>query len=127
MKWLPLAALGAIGAYFAFGSKPKAAAQSSTVAVKTPAGSVQHTQSGTTITVPDITVPAPSGNALDNSYTLNTDEQTYVANATDDELYATGIASNHLGFVIAAADLLAQHGDTRAMDLTVRIAQWGKA
>jgi hypothetical protein len=79
-------------------------------------------KSGTTITIPRPTEPDTNGS--DDTRTLTTEEMDFLTNATDDEIYAAAIGSNHLGFVIAAADLLAQHGDSRAMELTVTISQW---
>jgi hypothetical protein len=65
----------------------------------------------------------PSGN-LDPM--LSQSEQFELANYGNDKLYEDAMLSDHLAFVAAAATKLASSGDTRAADLTLRVANWGK-
>lgn len=57
---------------------------------------------------------------------LSQSEQYELANYGNDKLYEDAMVSGHLAFVAAAATKLASSGDTRAADLTLRVANWGK-
>jgi hypothetical protein len=150
----PLILLGLIAsagfALLSGGKKPTPGTTSGTTikvpsqptSIQTPAGKVTvkpptatSTQSGTTITVPEVTitpeapvaVPTPPELQVkyDNSPTLDYSEQQVIESSLPTEVYNAAMASNHLAFVLAAAARLAALGDTRAMDLTLRAANWG--
>lgn len=71
----------------------------------------------------DYPTKPPSGN-LDPM--LDQSEQYSLGNYSNDQLYREGMTSGHLAYVAAIATKLASSGDTRAMDLTLRVANWGK-
>jgi hypothetical protein len=155
MSPLLLIAAAVAGAFALFsGKKPAAPGASGTTikvpsqptSIQTPIGKVtvtppaaSSTQTGTTITVPEIVI-APSDAPLDlglpsppeviaatnASPTLTDDEQVSVESSLPDDLYRMAMASKHPAYVVAAAARLAAAGDaSRAMDLTLRIANWG--
>lgn len=127
-------------------SGKKAAPKATTVAnIPTPAGPVTVTTSQppqtTSTTVPPVSIPAvkvtlptlptsadyPAVPASgDLSPMLTQSEQYSLASYGNDQLYNEAMASDHLAFVIAAGAKLAGNGDTRAGDLTLRVANWGK-
>jgi hypothetical protein len=66
----------------------------------------------------------PANTSLDPM--LDQAEQYALANYSNDQLYNEGMTSGHLAYVAAAATKLAASGDTRAADLTLRVANWGR-
>lgn len=123
----------------------KAAPKATTVAnIPTPAGPVTVATSNppqTSTTVPPVSIPAvkvtlptlptsadyPAVPASgDLSPMLTQSEEYSLTSYGNDQLYNEAMASDHLAFVIAAGAKLAGNGDTRAGDLTLRVANWGK-
>jgi hypothetical protein len=151
MNPLLLIAAAVAGAYVLMSGKKPASTQSGTIikvptqptSIQTPAGTVTvkpsvpvSTESGTTITVPEVKItpadlpldlPTPTNviAATNASPNLTYEEQVSVESSLPDDLYRMAMASNHPAYVVAAAARLALLGDTRAADLTLRIANWG--
>jgi hypothetical protein len=63
--------------------------------------------------------------ASNASPTLGYEEQVSIESDLPSDLYRKAMASQHQIYVAAAAAKLAAMGDTRAMDLTLRVANWG--
>lgn len=149
----PLLVLLAVGAggLLLLGKKP--APKPSTVAkIPTPAGPITvttttppkssaPTSSAPSETLPTVTVPPvkvtlptlptdadyptkPASGNLDPM--LSQAEQYALATYSDDQLYNDGMSDGHLAYVTAIGMKLAADGDTRAADITLRIANWGK-
>jgi hypothetical protein len=94
--------------------------------------SAPATTSTRTIKLPSATISIPASDdyperpASDDSLELTQSEQYELANWVPDELYNEAMKSNHKVFVAAAATVLATKGDTRAGDLTLRVANWDR-
>lgn len=142
MNPLLVFAIVAGGAWLAFGKKT-APAPTKIATIPTPAGPITVTTtappvastppSGTPGATPPITVTLPTAADYpsapasgDLSPLLTQSEQYALANYTDDQLYNEGMSSGHLAYVAAVGTKLAADGDTRAGDLTLRVANWGK-
>jgi hypothetical protein len=142
----PLILLAAAGGAWLLLSKPKAQqaqqTKPSTVTVTLPNVTPQPSapaQPSTTVQIPatpatpavDVQVPvgmpAPPNiiAATNSSPTLTYEEQVSIESDLPDYLYNKAMASQHPAYVAAAAARLAAAGDTRAMDLTLRVANWG--
>jgi hypothetical protein len=99
-------------------------------------GAGTSTTTTTPVAIPPIKVTLPSiptsadypaqPASGDVSPMLSESEQYAIANYTDDQLYNEGLSSGHLAYVIAIGAKLAADGDTRAADMTLRAANWGK-
>ena len=156
MNPLILLAAAAAGALYLFSGKKQTPTTSGTTikvpaqpttTIKVPGGTitVPSTQSGTTITLPEVATtgeaPAPPGastasdvelppaptaqeQAKDGS-ALSYEEWQSVESSLPDDLYRMAMASQHKAYVVAAAARLASLGDTRAAHLTQRLANWG--
>ena len=109
-----------------------------TITVQTPPPSVpQSTSPGTNpVTIPPVKVtlptlptaedyPTPPASG-DVSPMLTQSEVYALANYSNDQLYNDGMSSGHLAYVAAIGTKLAVDGDTRAADMTLRVANWGK-
>jgi len=145
MNPLLLLAAAAAGGWLLFGTKPKQSGASISVKVpgsttSTPVGNIkvtptvaQQSQSGGTITIPEVTItPGPTVTTLpettvsakpaDTSFLLTADEQNTLMTGTADQIYAAAESSSHEAFVAAAGLALAGKGDPRSST----VAQWVK-
>jgi len=66
--------------------------------------------------------PRPS--TIDNSPVVTSFENDILNGGTPTNVYNAGMSSSNRAFVTQAANQLAEAGDTRAMDLTLRLANW---
>jgi hypothetical protein len=69
---------------------------------------------------PSTTKPAAKPTARD----IATEQTYYLGAASLEDLYNYAMKSTDRKFVATAADKLASRGDTRAADLTLRVANW---
>jgi hypothetical protein len=149
----PILILGLLGggAMLLLGGKKKSSppsttkpstAKPSTVKINTPAGPVAITVPPTAgpevppVLIPPVKVSLPTLPTAEDYPTkpasgnldpmLDQSEQYSLGNYSNDQLYREGMTSGHLAYVAAIATKLASSGDTRAMDLTLRVANWGK-
>jgi len=121
--------------------KAPTATQPGSVNVTIPSGFPSITQSapgapivvGPTLTPPVVvqvpdntptTADYPAKVASNPSLTLTYEEQQSIESDLPGDLYQKAMASNHQVYVAAAAATLAARGDTRAADLTLRVANW---
>jgi hypothetical protein len=143
----PILVLLAIGGGVLLLSSKKATPKTTVASIPTPAGPIIVTTPSPQATstqapsdpqgVPPVTVPPikvtlptaddypskPASGNLDPM--LDQSEQYALANYSNDQLYNEGMASGHLAYVAAIGTKLAASGDTRAADLTLRVANWG--
>ena len=82
--------------------------------------------SGTTTKPTGGTTPAKPSSGKENT-ALTSAEQLELQEDTANQLYASAMISPHKVFVVAAASKLATAGDTRAADLTERVANWSSS
>ena len=131
---------------------PSATGTSTGTTIKVPGGTITvpetvstSTSTGTTIAIPEVKItpelpPAPSvtpASTIDvpaaptaaeqakDAAALSRDEQISIESDLANDLYGKAMASQHLAYVAAAGLKLASLGDSRAMDLTLRVANWG--
>ena len=112
------------GAWLLLSAK-KPTSTSTSAKIPTPVGPVVLTNT------PSLPQSASPGTTIqvqtkgDLSPTLTEAEQFALKNYSDDQLYNEALSSNHLAYVAAVGTKLASDGDTRAGDLTLRVANWG--
>lgn len=83
-------------------------------------------QTATTTEAPPVAPPEPALPSQNTSAQLTGAEQELLSGSAAG-LYINGRISAHKAFVAAAANALASAGDTRAEDLTARVAAWSPA
>jgi len=115
---IPLIAVG-VGAYYLLKGSDKTQAKPETVSIKTPAGSLEHTQSGTTITIPEPETPASE---VIKSEPMTDVDNSHVLYGSLDDCFDYASKSNNPVVWKAAADRLAESGDLRATVLAAKIA-----
>lgn len=149
----PLLIIGAlaVGAFALFSGKKATSSSSGTTikvpslpaTVKTPVGNVSlkvptvaNTQSGTTITIPEVIVTPETRTAeeipettikaspADTSFLLTAAEQSLLTNGTADDIYNAASQSSHEAFVTAAGLVLAGKGDARASAVAQWVTNW---
>lgn len=136
-----IATLGGLGAWLLFGSKKPATSQTSVTVpaapsvvptvVTTPIGNATVTPPTATtpgsVTLTPVGTPEPPNVivATNRSPDLTYEETVSLESDLPSDLYRKAMASQHPVYVAAAAARLAGMGDTRAMDLTLRVANWG--
>lgn len=142
---LVLLAVGAGALLLGKKSTPATKPQTTVAKIPTPAGTITVTtappQVPTTSTPPESTIPPikvtlptlptaadyPTPPASGDVSPMLTQSEAYsLANYSDDQLYNEGMSSGHLAYVAAIGAKLAADGDTRAADMTLRVANWGK-
>lgn len=112
----------------------KAPTAKSTGSVKVTVPSRAGTTPPTTVTIPETTVTGGNvvtlpettitGRPVDNSWTLTADEQSWLLNGTNDEIYQQAVNSNHPAFIAAAGLALVGKGDPRALEVSQLATQF---
>lgn len=115
----------------AIDTTPKVVPTNPTITVPTIIPTVIGPNGQTTIPPVKVTLPTdadyPAKPASgDLTPMLTQSEQYALGSYSNDQLYNEAMSSGHLAYVAAVAEKLAESGDTRAADLTLRVANWGK-